>query len=223
LADVLFSYFSKIQDDHEQINRVIKKVLIMMMVVVFPFLLCIIIDTEIFVSILFGKQWSDASAYLKIFMYLTLINLLGTFAPIIYLSQGRTDLQLKYGVVTKTVTMLIIFFCSKLGTLYMAKAILYTSFFTLLIHIYLSGKLIKLELIKFLLLIFQYLFVLIITSFLITYCMDYIKYYLLDYSGLIYFLILCMLFYSVFYLILLLIKKFPLDDFKSLIRLIRVS
>jgi O-antigen/teichoic acid export membrane protein len=95
-AGVLFSAFSKIQDDHDRLRAVYTKVILTLSLVCFPFFFGLFLVAPSFIYVLFGEKWLPSVVPLQILcvagllgMHLhvtsTVINATGRVAPEVWI------------------------------------------------------------------------------------------------------------------------------------------
>jgi O-antigen/teichoic acid export membrane protein len=99
ISRVMFPAFSKIQDDLPRIQRIYLRMTGAIALVTFPLMLGLLAVAKNFVLAVFGAQWVRMIPLLQIFCITGMLQSIGTLNGNIYLSQGRTDLQFKVGVV----------------------------------------------------------------------------------------------------------------------------
>ncbi|MAT96899.1 MAG: colanic acid exporter [Anaerolineaceae bacterium] len=102
ISDVMFPALSSIQDDKPRIARIYLSMTRAIALVTFPMMVGLWVVTERFVLVIFGTQWLGMVPILKVFSIIGLIQSIGTLNGNLYLSQGRSDLQFKVGLVIGT-------------------------------------------------------------------------------------------------------------------------
>ncbi len=99
IGQVMFPSFSSIQDDKQRVARVYLRITRAIALVTFPMMVGLWMVADHFVLALLGHQWVGMIPILNVFCVVGLIQSIGTLNGNLYLSQGRSDLQFKVGVV----------------------------------------------------------------------------------------------------------------------------
>lgn len=102
LSRVMFPSLSAIQDDVERVRRVYLRMTRTIALVTFPLMLGLLATAEAFVLGVFGAQWAAMVPPLQVFCLTGLWQSITTLNGNLYMSQGRTDLQFRVGLVTKS-------------------------------------------------------------------------------------------------------------------------
>lgn len=101
ITKVLFPSFSLIQGDIEQIRRIYLKISGVIALVSFPLMTYLYIMGEEVILILLGKQWLESVPIFKILCFLGMIQSIGTLIGNIFISQGKTSLLFRIGLVSR--------------------------------------------------------------------------------------------------------------------------
>jgi PST family polysaccharide transporter len=99
---VLFPAFARIQDDNEGISRGYVRATSAVAMLTFPITIGVAVMAEPIVRVLLGEKWLPAVPILALFGPLAAIQAVSTTTSVLYQSKGRTDLQLRWGVVVGT-------------------------------------------------------------------------------------------------------------------------
>jgi len=102
LGRVMFPSLSAIQDEIARVRRVYLRMTATIALVSFPLMLGLLATVEPFILGIFGEQWSGMIPLLYVFCLTGLWQSIGTLNGNLYLSQGRSDLQFRVGLFTKT-------------------------------------------------------------------------------------------------------------------------
>jgi len=92
----LFPALSSIQDDKVQAAEVYRRVVVYIALITFPVMTGIALVAADFVPLLLGEQWSPAVPVLQILCVVGAIQSVGSTVGDVYLSQGRSDIMLKW-------------------------------------------------------------------------------------------------------------------------------
>ncbi len=158
LTKVLFPTFSMIQDDQAQIAEIYLKISRVIALIAFPLMTGLSLLAEPLILIVYGPQWHAA---VPIFQVLSLLGMLQAIAALsgdIYLSQGKTALMFKVGLVSKGCMIIgIVSGLFSAGLMGMVYGYCITSMLAFFLETYYLGRLIRLSLVKILLNIAPYL------------------------------------------------------------------
>lgn len=100
LTRVMFPVLSILQRDRDSVKRVYLRATRAIALVSFPMMLGLLVVAEPLVLTVYGEKWRGAVLLIQIFCLTGLEQSLGTTVGWIFNSQGRTDLQLRWGVCT---------------------------------------------------------------------------------------------------------------------------
>jgi PST family polysaccharide transporter len=99
IGQVLFPAFSTIQENKEEIARLYLKMTGVIALITFPMMTLLFVLSDHFVLGLFGENWIEMIPILRVFSIVGILQSIGTINGNLYLSQGRTELQFKVGLV----------------------------------------------------------------------------------------------------------------------------
>jgi O-antigen/teichoic acid export membrane protein len=99
VGQVMFPAFSSIQSDPARVARIYLRMTRTIAFVTFPAMVGLWVVSPHFVPAIFGDQWLDMIPILRIFCLVGLLQSIGTLNGNLYLSQGRSDLQFRVGLV----------------------------------------------------------------------------------------------------------------------------
>lgn len=102
---VMLPYYSRVQDKLPQFRRAFLRVSGAIAFITFPLMLGLLAVREPFVLTVFGPRWTPVIALLALFAPLAALRSVQTTTGSIYMATGRTDLQLRWGVLSNFVTM----------------------------------------------------------------------------------------------------------------------
>ena len=127
LQKVMFSAYSKVQDDMAKVREMMRKTLRISTFVLSPLMFGMLACSENFVLTLLGEKWAGSIPYMQVFCISFFLQPLSTTAAQALNGIGRSDLTLKLGVGTKLFGIAVIFVASLLGVPYIAGAVLLTT------------------------------------------------------------------------------------------------
>ena len=125
MGRVMFPSLSKCQDDKVRAKRIYLKTISAIALISFPMMMGLFSLADSFILALFGTKWKAVVPLLQVFALLGLVQSIATTVGWIYNSQGRTDQQLKWGMVAGSFLILSIIIGIILGSI-MSVAICYT-------------------------------------------------------------------------------------------------
>ena len=99
IGKVMFPALSAIQHDVSRVAKIYLRITRTIAMVTFPMMIGLWVVADHFVLAVFGNQWAGMIPILRIFCIIGMIQSIGTLNGNLYLSQGRSDLQFKVGIV----------------------------------------------------------------------------------------------------------------------------
>ena len=145
MGKVMFPAFSQIQDNKEKVKLIYLKTARSIAIVTFPMMIGLWVVAEDFVLVLLGAQWLEMVEVLKILCCVGLIGSVVTINNTLYLSQGRTNLQLKVTLFQEFVTISSVIIGLRWGVYGVALGILASSLINLFTNLYFPGRLVNLS------------------------------------------------------------------------------
>lgn len=103
LSRVLFPALSAIQDDLRRVRQVYMQATRYISVVTFPLMLGLLVVAPEFIRVVFGAKWERSIFLLQVLCIIGMLQSVVTTVAWIYLSQGRTDVQLKWNLFSVTI------------------------------------------------------------------------------------------------------------------------
>lgn len=105
ITRVMFPVMSALQDNIPEMKRVYLRATHMISFVSFPALALLFIIAEPLIILLLGSKWLGVVLYLRLFCIYGMLESVGTTIYWIYKSLGRTDIMLRWGIIS---TLLIV-------------------------------------------------------------------------------------------------------------------
>ena len=102
---VMFPALSQIQNDNTRFRKVYLIMAGTIAVITFPMMLGLIALVEPFVLVMFGKSWQPVIALLLILAPVGMVQSIGATVGIIYQAKGRTDWMFRWGLLTGIVVV----------------------------------------------------------------------------------------------------------------------
>lgn len=128
VGNVLFPALSSLQESKERVRSAYVKVVRSISLITFPMMFGLIVVSREFILTFYGEKWEPVIVPLQLLCIIGAMQSIGTTVGIVFNSQGRSDLQLKWGVFASTVYVIAFLAGVKLGLiglifLYMAAGI----------------------------------------------------------------------------------------------------
>ncbi len=95
ISKVMFPALSQIQNNKPRVANVYLRTTRMIALITFPMMAGLLMTADHFVLVLFGSHWQEMIPIVQCFSIVGMLQSIGAFNGNIYLSQGRSDLQLK--------------------------------------------------------------------------------------------------------------------------------
>lgn len=105
---VMFSSFSKIQDNLELIKQSYIKVIRLLFAVIVPLMLVVVLCSEQIILVLFGEKWAEMIPLLKASGVLGIIVSMTAINAIIFLPLGRSDWLFRINLLSKAILFISI-------------------------------------------------------------------------------------------------------------------
>ena len=99
IGNVMFPSLSRLQGDRARVKRAYLRTIAVISLITFPLMLGLFVVADDFVLAAFGPPWMDMVPVLRILSLLGLVQSIGTTVGWIFLSQGRSGLQLKWALI----------------------------------------------------------------------------------------------------------------------------
>jgi PST family polysaccharide transporter len=109
LSRVMFPALSSIQHDKATVKRLYMRAIGAIALFAFPMMLGLLATAEPFVLALFGEKWRGSVPVVRIFCLVGLIDSLSATRSWIFNSQGRTDVQFRWGILDFVLTTVFFF------------------------------------------------------------------------------------------------------------------
>jgi PST family polysaccharide transporter len=100
LLNVLVSSLSQVQNDPERYRQTMHRLFLSVFAICLPALAFMAIEAELVIRILLGDQWLEAVPLLTLFCVSAFVGSFSQLTKPLYLSQGQTQRQLTWGLIT---------------------------------------------------------------------------------------------------------------------------
>ena len=124
IGKVMFPAFSKIQHDLEKVRTAYLKMVKAISLVTFPMMFGLFAVAPEFVHVIYGPKWEPLILLIRILCFCGIVQSIGTTVGNIILSQGKSGLQLRFGILGTIFAAIAIMGGLKLGIV--AIALFYT-------------------------------------------------------------------------------------------------
>lgn len=125
VGQVMLPMLSKIQDDTTRVRYLYLSTIRIIALITFPMMIGLFVVADLFVIVLFGSKWISLIPILRVFCLVGMLQSIGTTVGWIYTSQGRTDLQFRWGLVAGFFVILSIIIGIYIGSI-LSVAVCYT-------------------------------------------------------------------------------------------------
>lgn len=122
LTRVMFPALSAIQHDIEKVKRVYLQATRTIALVTFPMMVGLLVVAEPFILVVYGEQWREVVLIVRILCLAGIGQSIGTTIGWIFNSQGRTDIQLRWGLYAFFVTAIALIIGLRWGMIGMTWA-----------------------------------------------------------------------------------------------------
>jgi len=149
IGRVLFPAFSSIQDDKERVKSAYLKVVRTISLITFPMMMGLMVVSKEFIITWYGSKWSPVIVPLQLLCVVGAFQSIGTTVGSIFTSQGRPDLQLKWGIFASTVCVIAFLIGIKWGLIGLIIAYMCATICLWPFSHYIANNLIGLKMKKF--------------------------------------------------------------------------
>ena len=143
IQQVTFPVLSKMQDDDENLARGYRKMLKMSAFVIFPVMMLLAALAKPFIVILVTEKWIDAVLLLQLLCFSMMWYPIHAINLSLLQVKGRSDLFLKLEIWKKVLGLTVMACTLPFGLVYFVAAGIVSSFISLFINTYYTGKLIN--------------------------------------------------------------------------------
>jgi len=143
LQKVMFSVYSKHQDNLEKVKEMMRKTICLSTFVLSPLMFGMLACSENFIRVILTDKWLPAQLYMQIFCISFFLQPIGTTAAQALNGIGRSDLTLKTGLFTKSVGILLVLAAIPFGVTWVAAAVLATSCLSATTYTLINKKIFK--------------------------------------------------------------------------------
>ena len=122
ISRIAETLLARLVGDRAQYRRVFLQITEAMLLVALPGLVCIAVQSEAAVELLYGPRWIASAPLVTWFALGSLMTPLGTAATWLFITQGRTSQMLKFGLISHAISVLSLFVGISWGTIGVAMS-----------------------------------------------------------------------------------------------------
>lgn len=135
LQKVMFSAYSKHQDDLGKVRELMRKTIRISTFVLSPLMFGMLACSENFIRVVLTDKWLPATPYMQIFCLSFFLQPIGTTAAQAFNGIGKSNLTLKIGITTKVTGILLVLVAVPFGVPQIALAVLTTTVLSAVVYI----------------------------------------------------------------------------------------
>lgn len=143
IARVTYPVMSKIQNDEEQLRHVFRRILRMMIYIIFPCMLLLVLTANPLIAVLLTEKWLPCVPFLQILALALSLMPVNALNLNLLQAKGRSDLFLRLEVWKKVIGVLILLITVPFGIFSMCCGLLFLSVLELGINSYYTRRLIQ--------------------------------------------------------------------------------
>jgi PST family polysaccharide transporter len=115
LSKVMFPALSRVQEDFERLQRVYVQMLRSISILTFPLMTLLFVLAPQLIRVIYGDKWSAVADLVRVLCFCGMFQSLGTISGLIYQSVGKTDVQLKMGLLNTVIIFITLIICIQYG------------------------------------------------------------------------------------------------------------
>lgn len=212
IQKVTYPVLSKLGSDKDKLKEGYRKIIGLTMFVMMPAMLGVAASADNLIVVAFGKQWLEASPYLRMWAFVGLFVALYSFFTNIFLVLGKSRLLLCLSLIRQAVRVLAIVLLINTSVINLMWGIVVVTILSSISYIYFGGRLINYSLIELLKDLSQIILSSLIGSIFI-YVLDF---YLKIDLVIIKFIMQLFLMVAIYLIMLIKMKNKQLIEFKNL-------
>jgi PST family polysaccharide transporter len=128
LTQVMFPALASIQDDIRRVRQIYLQATRIIALASFPLMIGLFVVAESFVLLVYGPRWYAMVPILRILCLVGLLQSISTTAGWIYISQGRTDILFRWGLLVSVVRVTGFVIGLRWGLIGLSLSYLFTSY-----------------------------------------------------------------------------------------------
>lgn len=148
IQKVTYPMLSQMQKDTGKLDVAYLNILKLVSMIVFPLLFGLCIVAEPFISILLGKAWQESASLVSVLSIGMAVYPIHAVNLNMLQVKGRSDLFLKLEVIKKALVTIALFITVPMGVMEMCIGVVVTSYLSLVVNTYYTGKLSSISQVK---------------------------------------------------------------------------
>ena len=146
ITKVMFPAFSKIHQDLKKVQDNYLNLIYVISLVSFPTMITLFFLSSDLIVLIFGHKWVAVIPVIKVFCFCGMVQAIATTVGVIYQSQGRPDIQLKFSLFISIPSVVIaVMLGMKKGIYYIALFYTIRTFIVAVLSFAIMGRLIGLK------------------------------------------------------------------------------
>ncbi len=129
ITRVAFPMFAKVQKDNAALRKGYSRMLQILSIVVFPFLIGVMVIAKPFIITVFGEKWIPSVILIQIMALAGCMRTLSNPSGSVILAKGRADLGFKWNLFMTGIRVVVIYWTAMMGIMPVAWGILATQIF----------------------------------------------------------------------------------------------
>jgi O-antigen/teichoic acid export membrane protein len=131
VTSVMFPILSTIKNEKPRVKQIYLRSTRLIALITFPLLVGLFMVSDSFIITVFGEKWKEVIPVLRVLCLAGMTQSVGTTVGWIYNSQGRTDVQFKWGIITFIIRITAFIIGLRWGILGIAVAYLLSGYLIL--------------------------------------------------------------------------------------------
>lgn len=148
IGSVSYPVLSEVQDDDEVLLSVYRRMLRVSAYVVFPIMIGLAAVAHPFIVVLITSKWEASVVYLQILCFALMLYPIHALNLQLLKVKGRSDLFLRLEIIKKIIGITILLLSVPFGIIYMCLGSVFSSYISLTINTYYTGKVLSYGFIK---------------------------------------------------------------------------
>ena len=145
ITRVAFPMFAKVQKDNSALRKGYSRMLQILSIVVFPFLIGAMVIAKPFIITVFGEKWVPSVLLIQIMALAGCMRTLSNPSGSVILAKGRADLGFKWNLFMTTIRVVVIYWTAMMGIMPVAWGILSTQIFASVIMQFIINKMLGMK------------------------------------------------------------------------------
>lgn len=145
ITRVAFPMFARVQKDNEALRKGYARMLQILSIVVFPFLIGAMVIARPFIITVFGEKWLPSVVLIQIMALAGCMRTLSNPSGSVILAKGRADLGFKWNLFMTVIRVVVIYWTAMIGIMPVAWGILGTQVFASVLMQFIINKMLQMK------------------------------------------------------------------------------